>query len=71
MTTFKDLLDSKKSSEKFTVQPNALGMEPQAFSNLVSDWLSVGGGPGFRVVSTHQESQTGKSLYDFVMLEKL
>ena len=50
--------------------PNALGLEPEAFSNLVSNWLTDGG-LGFRVVSTHQESQTGKHLYDFVTLEKL
>ena len=70
MTTIKDLLDSKKPSEKFSMTPNALGLEPEAFSNLVSNWLTDGG-LGFRVVSTHQESQTGKHLYDFVTLEKL
>lgn len=71
MSTFQDLLDSKKPSETFFVQPQQLGMTLREFSRLASDWVAVGGGPGFRLISTHHESETGDSLYDLVKLEKL
>lgn len=71
MTTLQTLLDSKKSSETFAVDPKQLGVTEREFSRLASDWIADGGGSGFRVVRAHRESQTSESLYDLVLLEKL
>ncbi|MBU0749278.1 MAG: hypothetical protein KKG67_21065 [Gammaproteobacteria bacterium] len=71
MTTFQTLLDSKKSSETFSVDPKQLGLSEREFSRLASGWVAAGGGPGFRVVRPHRESQTSESLYDIMLLEKL
>lgn len=71
MTTFQTLLDSKKSSETFAVQPKDLGLTEREFHSLASGWVAAGGGPGFRVVRPHRESETGESLYDIMLLEKL
>ena len=71
MTTFQTLLDSKKSSETFSVDPKQLGQSEREFSRLASGWVAAGGGPGFSVVRAHRESQTSESLYDILLLQKL
>lgn len=71
MTTLQTLLDSKKSSETFAVEPKDLGLTEREFSRLAAGWVAAGGGPGFRVVNSHRESQTSESLYDMMLLEKL
>lgn len=71
MTTFQTLLDSKKSSETFAVEPKDLGLTEREFHRLALGWVAVGGGPGFKVVRPHRESQTSESLYDIMLLEKL
>lgn len=71
MTTLQTLLDSKKSSETFAVDPQGLSLTEREFDRLASGWVAAGGGPGFRVVRAHRESQTSESLYDNLLLEKL
>ena len=71
MTTLQTLLDSKKSSESFVVEPKDLGLTEREFHRLASGWVAAGGGSGFRVVRSHRDSQTSESLYDIMVLEKL
>lgn len=70
MTTLQTLLDGKKTAETFAVTPNDLELTEREFSRLATDWVAAGGGPGFRVVQSHRESETSESLYDLVLLEK-
>ena len=70
MATLQNLLDSKKSSESFAVDPEKLGLSKHEFDRLASGWLANGCGPEFKVVRWHRESQTAEGLYDFLVLEK-
>lgn len=60
-----------KPSETFAVEPKDLGLTEREFHKLASGWVAADGGPGFKVVLPHRESQTSESLYDIMVLEKL
>ncbi|MDZ7863370.1 hypothetical protein [Acidovorax sp.] len=70
MQNFKQLLDSKKPGEVFSVDPQTLALSEEQFDAVARDWVREGGGDGFSIQKPHRESMTGERRYDLMLLKK-
>ncbi|WP_038852645.1 hypothetical protein [Bordetella petrii] len=70
MKTVAEIVAAAASGSTFSLRPEDVGMSLEEFDALVASWIDAGEGPGFHVIKTHSESQSGHDYCDLLVCQK-